>query len=57
MIGLGETQRCGPGKAAVAVLAPALLACLCCCGALGVGVGGLLKGMGGLPKGTTTTTL
>ncbi len=57
VIGLGETQRCGPGKATVAVLAPALLACLCCCGALGVGVGGLLKGMGGLPKGTTTTTL
>jgi hypothetical protein len=57
VVGLGEAQRCGPGKAAVAVLAPALLACVCCCGALGVGLGGLLKGMGGLPKGTTTTTL
>jgi hypothetical protein len=54
VVGLGETQRCGPGKAAVAVLAPAVLVCVCCCGALGVGLGGLLKGIDGLPKGTTT---
>lgn len=54
VVGLGETQRCGPGKAAVAVLAPAVMVCVCCCGALGVGLGGFLKGMDGLPKGTTT---
>jgi hypothetical protein len=31
VIGLGETQRCGPGKAALAVFAPLLLACACAC--------------------------
>jgi hypothetical protein len=31
IIGLGETQRCGTGKAAAAVLLPALLACACAC--------------------------
>lgn len=36
VIGLGEIQRCGPGKAAIAVFAPAILACVCCCGALGI---------------------
>jgi len=36
IIGLGEAQRCGPGKAAAAVFAPAALVCLCCCGALGL---------------------
>ncbi len=36
IIGLGEAQRCGPGKAAAAVFAPLALACVCCCGALGV---------------------
>jgi len=35
IIGLGEAHRCGPGKAALAVFAPAVLLCLCCCG-LGV---------------------
>ena len=43
IIGLGETQRCGPGKAALAVFAPVILACLCCCGALGLGGAGALK--------------
>jgi hypothetical protein len=37
IIGLGEAQRCGTGKAALAVFAPLILLCLCCCtlGALG----------------------
>jgi len=43
IMGLGETQRCGPGKAALAVFAPVILACLCCCGALGIGGAGALK--------------
>ena len=38
IIGLGEAQRCGPGKPALAVFAPVILLCLCCCG-LGV-IGG-----------------
>ncbi len=42
--GLGAAQRCGPGKAAAAVLSPLLLACVCCCGALGLTVPALLKG-------------
>ena len=41
IIGLGEAQRCGPGKAALAVFAPFLLACLCCCSAIGIGGAGL----------------
>ena len=32
IIGLGEAQRCGSGKAALAVFAPIILLCLCCCG-------------------------
>jgi hypothetical protein len=32
IIGLGEAQRCGPGKSALAVFAPIILICLCCCG-------------------------
>jgi hypothetical protein len=39
VIGIAESQRCGTGKAAVAVLSPAILFCICCCG-LGI-VGGL----------------
>jgi hypothetical protein len=40
IIGLGAAQRCGPGKAAAAVLTPAILFC-CCCGA------GLMATIGG----------
>jgi hypothetical protein len=36
IIGLGEAQRCGAGKAAAAVFAPVVLVCACCCAALGV---------------------
>jgi hypothetical protein len=36
VIGLGEIQRCGSGKAAAAVLAPVVLVCVCCCGAFGM---------------------
>jgi len=44
IIGLGEAQRCGAGKAAAAVLLPGVLACVCCCGLLGLGVGALVEG-------------
>jgi hypothetical protein len=37
VVGLGEAQRCGAGKAAVATLLPGVLGCACCCaGAAGV---------------------
>lgn len=32
IVGLGEAQRCGSGKAAAATLLPGVLLCLCCCG-------------------------
>jgi hypothetical protein len=44
IVGLGASQRCGPGKATAAVLSPLLLVCVCCCGALGLTVPALLKG-------------
>lgn len=34
IVGLGEAQRCGSGKAAAATLLPGALFCLCCCGGL-----------------------
>jgi hypothetical protein len=40
IIGLGEAQRCGTGKAALATFAPLILLCLCCCGV------GLIGGAG-----------
>jgi hypothetical protein len=45
ILGLSESQRCGPAKAALAVFSPLLLACLCCCGPLSVG--GLFRGLSG----------
>ncbi|MBK9519224.1 MAG: YIP1 family protein [Anaeromyxobacter sp.] len=53
IIGLGEAQRCGPGKAAAAVFTPVLLGCLCCCGVAGVSGAGLLEA---LKQGTKTVT-
>ncbi|WP_242343112.1 YIP1 family protein [Anaeromyxobacter terrae] len=45
IIGLGETQRCGPGKSTLAVLSPLLLVLVCsCCAAIGLGFGGMLQG-------------
>ncbi|HTN52204.1 MAG TPA: YIP1 family protein [Anaeromyxobacter sp.] len=53
--GLAESQRCGTGKAAAAVLSPLLLFCVCCCG-LGALVGlGSLKALMGQGNGPTTT--
>lgn len=34
IVGLGEAQRCGNGKAAAATLLPGVLFCLCCCGGM-----------------------
>lgn len=45
--GLSEIQRCGVGKALVAVVAPMLLACACTCGLIGVAARGILSGLGG----------
>lgn len=43
VIGLGETQRCGPGKAAAAVFTPGLLLCACCCSLFGLGIGAAMR--------------
>jgi hypothetical protein len=47
IIGLDAAQRCGLGKSTVAVLAPLLLACVCCCGALGVGMSFAMQALAG----------
>jgi hypothetical protein len=57
IIGLGAIQRCGTGKSAAAVLAPAALLCVCCCGALGLSVPALLKGAQEAATQTQGTTL
>jgi hypothetical protein len=57
VIGLGAIQRCGPGKAAAAVLAPFALACVCCCGLVGLSLPAFLKGAAGAAKGVPTTDL
>jgi hypothetical protein len=44
ILGLGAIHRCGTGKSAAAVLAPAALVCVCCCGVLGFAVPAFLKG-------------
>jgi amino acid transporter len=52
VIGLSEAQRCGTGRAAAAVLTPALLLCVCCClGPLGMLLGGALGGLNDLGHG------
>ncbi len=45
VIGLGEIQRCGSGKAAAAIFTPAILVCVCCCAILGVSAPAFLKGI------------
>jgi hypothetical protein len=57
VIGLGEAQRCGSGKAAAAVLTPALLLCACCCLGAGLSVPALLKSLEAAKQGTQTTNL
>jgi hypothetical protein len=53
IIGVGEAQRCGPGKAAAAVFSPLVLFCLCAC-AIGVAVAvGMVGAMGGHVPSTT----
>ncbi|MFY3745671.1 YIP1 family protein [Anaeromyxobacter sp. Red801] len=52
VIGLSEAQRCGTGRAAAAVLTPAVLLCVCCClGPLGMLLGGALGGLSDLGHG------
>jgi hypothetical protein len=43
IIALSETHEIGVGRSALAVLAPYVLFCLCCCGAVGLGVGAMMK--------------
>lgn len=59
VIGLGEAQRCGTGKAAAAVLAPAALVCVCCCGVASLSLPAILKGLqdAATQGGQQTTTL
>ena len=57
VIGLGAIQRCGTGKSAAAVLAPFVLVCLCCFGAIGATMTAFLKGAADATKGGPTTNL
>lgn len=58
IIGLGEIQRCGTGKAAAAVLTPAVLLCVCCCAAIGLSFPAFMKGIeGAAQQGNQTTNL
>jgi hypothetical protein len=57
IVGLGEIQRCGSGKAAAAVLAPVALVCVCCCGVLGLGAPAFLEGLGEAAKQGKTVDL
>jgi len=54
IIGLGEAHRCGAGRAAAAMLAPLLIATLCCCGVWATGFGKMLHDAS--EHGTTTTS-
>jgi hypothetical protein len=56
VIGLGAAQRCGPAKAAAAVLSPFALACVCACGLGGALFGAALKAAAAA-KGVPTTEL
>jgi len=51
IIGTAESQRCGTGKAAAAVLLPGVLLCCCCAGAGVLGLAGAMKAIGGVTKG------
>jgi hypothetical protein len=47
VIGLGETQRCGPGKAAAAVLLPVVLFFACACALAFVAIAAVMGSGGG----------
>ncbi len=57
IIGLGEAQRCGPGKSALAVFAPLLLLCLCVCGLGVVGGAGAWRAIHQAAEAAKTTTV
>jgi len=57
IIGLGEAQRCGPGKSALAVFAPLVLLCLCCCGLVMVGGAGAWGAFQQAAEAAKTTTV
>jgi hypothetical protein len=57
IVGLGEIHRCGPGKAAAAVLSPAILICVCCCGAFGMTWPVILKQLQDTAKDANSVTL
>lgn len=57
ILGLGEIQRCGSGKAAAAVLAPVALACVCCCAALGLSGPAFMRGLEEAAKQTQQTRI
>jgi hypothetical protein len=57
IIGLGEAQRCGPGKSALAVFAPMVLLCLCCCGLGAIGGVGAWGAIQQAAEAARTTTV
>jgi hypothetical protein len=52
IMGLAESQRCGTGKAAAAVLLPAVLGACCCCGSAALGAFSLIKAFSGKGSGS-----
>lgn len=57
VIGIAAAHRCGTGRAAAAVLAPAVLVCVCCCGIAGISAPAFLKSLQDAAKETQTTNL
>jgi hypothetical protein len=51
IVGLAESQRCGTGKSAAAVLVPLVLGVCCCCGSVGMATFGLMKAFSGAGSG------
>jgi hypothetical protein len=57
IVGLAAVQRCGAGKSAAAVLAPALLLCVLCCGVVGLAFPAFLRGAQEAAKHAPSTNL
>lgn len=57
IVGLAAVHRCGMGRSTAAVLAPAVLLLVCCCGIFGAGLPGFLKGAHEMTRPGQTTQL
>jgi hypothetical protein len=57
IVGLAAVQRCGAGKSAASVLAPAVLLCVLCCGVVGLAFPAFLRGAQEAAKHAPSTNL